>query len=143
METPQLFEFIGNHLLLTTALVLVTALLVGNEIMLKLRGFQAVIPAKAVLLVNQQDAQVVDVRDATAFNKGHIAAAYNAPLDQLVKGNHKLKAEKSKPVIVACENGQSANRAAVLLKAAGFNQLYTLKGGLTAWRDDKLPLTRK
>lgn len=143
MDTTQLFEFIGNHMLMVTALVLVTALLVGNEIMLKLRGFQSVIPAKAVLLINQQDAQIVDVRDATSFNKGHIAAAFNAPLEQLVKSTSNLKADKSKPVIVACENGQSANRAAVLLKAAGFSELFTLKGGIVAWRDDKLPLTRK
>lgn len=143
MDITQLFEFIGNHLLLATAFVLATTLLVGNEIMLKLRGFQGVIPAKAVLLVNQQDAQIIDVRDATSFNKGHIAAAFNAPLDQLVKGTKGLKADKSKPAVVACENGQSASRAAVLLKAAGFNELYTLKGGITAWREDKLPLTRK
>lgn len=143
MDISQLMDFVGNHLLLATALMLTTALLVGNEIMLKLRGFQAVIPATAVQLINQQNAQVLDVRDASAFNKGHIANAFNTPLDQLVKSSNGVKADKSQPVIVACESGQTANRAAVLLKAAGFTNLYTLKGGITTWREDKLPLTRK
>lgn len=143
MDIAQLMDFVGNHLLLATALMLVTALLVGNEIMLKMRGFKSIIPAAAVQLINQQDAQVLDVRDASTFNKGHIANAFNTPLDQLVKNSSGVKADKTKPVVVACENGQSANRAAVLLKAAGFTSLYTLKGGIAMWRDDKLPLIRK
>lgn len=139
----QLMEFIGNHLLLSTALVIVAVLLVGNEITLKIRGFQSVIPAAAVALINQKEAQVLDVRDASSFNKGHIANAHNSPIDKLVQSVAGLKLDKAKPVLVACENGQNANRGAMLLKEAGFASLYTLKGGIMSWRDDKLPLTRK
>lgn len=143
MDMAQLAEFVSNHLLLSLAFIIAATLLVGNEITLKARGFKAVIPAAAVQLVNQQNAQVLDVRDATSFNKGHVANAENAPLEKLLKNSVKLKLDKNKPVIVACESGHSANRAAVALKEAGFSELFTLKGGLMAWRDDKLPLTRK
>ena len=143
MDSSQLFEFVGNHLILSAALLLVTILLIGNEVTLKVRGFASILPAAAVQLINQQSAQVVDIRDASAFNKGHIANASNAPLEKLVKSAEQVKADKDKPVIVACENGQSANRAAMALKEVGFQKLYTLKGGIMSWRDDKLPLTRK
>jgi rhodanese-related sulfurtransferase len=143
MDSSQLIEFIGNHWLLSMALLLITVLLVGNEVTLKIRGFAAMIPAAAVQLINQKGAQILDVRDAPSFNKGHVANAHNTPLEQLVKNSASVKLAKDKPVLVACENGQSANRAAVLLKTAGYTDLYTLKGGIAAWREDKLPLTRK
>lgn len=143
MDFAQLMEFIANHPVLSIGLGLVTVLLIGNEVTLKLRGFASVIPAAAVQLINQKSAQVVDVRDAAAFNKGHIANAQNLPLEKLAKSSAALKMDKQLPVLVACENGQSANRAALLLKEAGFADLYTLKGGIVTWREDKLPLTRK
>jgi rhodanese-related sulfurtransferase len=43
-------------------------------------------------------------------------------------------------VIVLCNAGNIAGRAAAQLRAAGLAEVYVLAGGLNAWREAGLPL---
>jgi rhodanese-related sulfurtransferase len=49
---------------------------------------------------------------------------------------------KEKPVLLVCQRGRRANAAAKLLKAQGFTQLNVLKGGMAAWVEAKMPVTK-
>jgi rhodanese-related sulfurtransferase len=45
-------------------------------------------------------------------------------------------------VVLYCETGTAAARLTRELHAAGFTKVFNLRGGLTAWRAEGLPLQR-
>jgi rhodanese-related sulfurtransferase len=49
---------------------------------------------------------------------------------------------KDKPVIVVCNLGQAAGTAAKKLKAAGFQQVVRLSGGMTEWKGQNMPIIK-
>jgi rhodanese-related sulfurtransferase len=51
-----------------------------------------------------------------------------------------LKKYREKTVIVYCETGTTSAAAAKELRASGFNKAVNLRGGLSAWRQDNLPV---
>ena len=86
----------------------------------------------------------MDVRTQEEFAKGHIANAHHMPLAQIEQGNTtEIDKHKEKPVIVVCETGDRADKAATKLVKAGFQQVYLLRGGLSQWRASNLPVTKK
>ena len=99
-------------------------------------------PLAATLMMNKQDALVVDVRDAEAFAGGHILNARNIPLKDLATRAAELQKYKNKPIIVVCDRGVRGSDGAATLKKAGFEQAIPLEGGLTAWRTAGLPTTK-
>ena len=86
------------------------------------------------------DATIVDLRSAEAFSRGHIVNAKNIPLDELEANREKLVKLGDKPIIAVCDTGISSNRAVDMLRKAGVESVYNLKGGITAWTQANLPL---
>lgn len=103
-------------------------------------GGPAVSPQDATLMINRQDALVLDVRGPEDFGKGHVLNARNVPLAQLEGRAGELQKYKARPVIV-CEDGARSGAAATLRKA-GFEKVYTLAGGIAAWQQAGLPLEK-
>jgi rhodanese-related sulfurtransferase len=137
----QLIEFAGNHLVLVSAFFFILALLMVN--LVQAGGSRSVIPVQAVQLFNREDALPLDIRSATDFEAGHIVNAKNIPAADLKTRLDELKKRKEKPVLVYCATGTTSTAAIKELSAAGFEHLYSLKGGIAAWRSDNLPLTQK
>lgn len=48
-------------------------------------------------------------------------------------------AEIDGPVILYCRSGSRSGRATVALRARGFDNIWNLKGGLLAWKDEVDP----
>ena len=61
---------------------------------------------------------------------------------QILKAGELLKKHKAKTLIVCCDSGSLATSAVRQLKAQGFTQAFNLRGGITAWRSENLPLTK-
>jgi rhodanese-related sulfurtransferase len=99
-------------------------------------------PSEATLLINREDAAIVDVRESDAYSKGHILNAKNVPLAQLTSRMTELQKHKEKPVIICCETGQRSSGAIAILKQAGFTRLYNLQGGYGAWKQAGLPVEK-
>jgi len=97
---------------------------------------------QATLLINQQNALVLDVREAAEYEKGHMLNARNIPLGELEARAAEMDKHKAKPVIVVCDNGNRSARAATALRKRGFEQVFTLGGGIDAWRQAGLPLEK-
>ena len=135
----QLIEFAGNHLILASALFFILAMLVVN--LMQGGGSKSVLPIQAVQLLNREDALVLDIRSTSDFDAGHIINARNIPLADLKPNLDDLKKLKDRPVVVCCATGTTSGGALRELSAAGFEQVYSLKGGIAAWRSDNLPLT--
>jgi rhodanese-related sulfurtransferase len=97
---------------------------------------------QATLMINREDALVLDVRDAHDYGNGHIVNAKNIPLAQVESRLRDLEKHKKKPLIVHCNTGSAAARAVALLRQHGFEKVYNLSGGVAAWRQAGLPLTK-
>ena len=138
----QLSTFVIAHWELFLALAIIIALLLTSGLTQNMLGFKEVGPQQAVLLINQQGAVVLDVREDKAFQEGHIVNAVPAPLENLEARLPALQDYKDKPVIVTCQTGERSARAGALLRKQGFTTLYKLAGGLRAWREAKLPLSK-
>jgi len=130
----------GNNLL-------ILAIAVGSGLMLMLPGLNraragaGVNATQAVQMINQRQAVVVDVRSADDYAAGHITHAKSVPLAELEQKAAALP--KNRPLLVVCEQGRQAAQAAGKLKALGHTEVVVLDGGLRAWTQGGLPLTRK
>ena len=138
---PRLLEFAAHHPLLLVLLVVAALAVLVHELRERSRGVGAVSPQDAVRLMNQ-GATLFDVRSAEAFAAGHIRGARHLPVDGLAGSVDGLKRLKDRPVIVYCERGVSAAAAMRELVQLGFSKVVNLRGGLTAWRAENLPLAR-
>ena len=65
----------------------------------------------ATQLINARHAQIVDVRPAEEFAAGSVPNARNIPLGQI--GPRAGELRKDRPVILVCNHGRIAPRAAV------------------------------
>jgi rhodanese-related sulfurtransferase len=81
--------------------------------------------------------QFIDVRSESEFADGHAVKTINFPLDKIEKDFAKL--DKSKPVYIICQTGRRSQKAAEILEKQGFNELYNVIGGTTAWISANLP----
>ena len=97
---------------------------------------------EATMLINKQDALVLDVREQKDFDAGHILNARNVPLTQLTERVSELAKFKDKPVIVHCATGQKSGGALAILKQQGFNNVINLNGGYAAWKQAGLPVEK-
>ncbi|MCK5667848.1 MAG: rhodanese-like domain-containing protein [Gammaproteobacteria bacterium] len=85
---------------------------------------------------------MVDVRSAEEFEKGHIINSVNLAAATLEEKQKELEKYKDKTVIICCNQGQESIRIARILKMKGLEKLFCLKGGIAAWRNANLPLTK-
>ncbi|WP_372609581.1 rhodanese-like domain-containing protein [Halomonas sp.] len=137
----QLFEFVQNHPLLVAAFLMVLFAWIFYE--LRNSGASGVNSSEATQLINREDAVVVDIREANDFKAGHIAGARNIPQSKLDVRMTELNKVKDKPIIVVCKHGQSSGAAMGKLTTAGFERVIKLKGGITQWQTDGMPVVKK
>jgi rhodanese-related sulfurtransferase len=139
----QLFEFFGNHPVLTMALVAVLAMLIGSELQRRLRSVRDIGPMEAIRLMNQQDALFIDTRTEAEYKEGHILDALHIPLGDLERRASELNKYKDRPLIAYCRSGHRSASAGGKLKKLGFETVHNLGGGIMAWQSANLPVTRK
>ena len=84
------------------------------------------------------NAQVVDVRNASEYDAGHLPGVTHIPLVNLAEQLDKLSPDR--PVVLHCQGGGRSAIAASLLKSRGFEDVSNLVGGFRAWRDAGLPV---
>lgn len=135
----RILEFTGNHTLLVFGLVTSFLLVVFSELRRKAAGLLNIEPTDAVKLINN-DATVIDLRSAEAYSRGHIVSSRNIPYDELDAHLERLADAKSKPVLAVCDAGITSTKASNTLRNSGFEQVYGLKGGMTAWSQAGLPV---
>lgn len=94
-------------------------------------------------VLNQANAELIDLRPAKEFREGHIAQAVNIPLDQWAKRSSEY-AKKTTPIVLVCKYGQHAGGAGKELKKLGapMASVYKLSGGMVEWQGEKLPIVK-
>jgi rhodanese-related sulfurtransferase len=136
----QLTQFIARHWELCVALLVILVLILLNERQSQKKKAKEISPQAAITLMNHEDAIVVDLRDAAAFEKGHIINAIRATEEDFEQ--ERMKKNKSKTIIITCARGIRSSGLASKLQDQGYKQVLVLSGGITAWQNTGLPLTK-
>ncbi len=84
---------------------------------------------------------VLDVRNPNEYQIARIPGAYLIPLQQLPARLKEL--DPSRDIVVHCRTGVRSGRAIEIMRAAGFQRLRNLKGGIHAWADEIDPTVVK
>jgi rhodanese-related sulfurtransferase len=132
-------KFIIDHIF-TVALVLIS----GGFLLfpaLQPRGKRAS-ALQVTQIMNRGKSTVIDVRTPEEFAAGHLRDAKNIPLADLGTRIGELEKSKGRSVVVVCQTGARADKAVRQLAAAGFDDVVSLDGGLTAWQAAGLPVTK-
>ena len=130
------------HMLLFGAAVVSGGMLIWPLLGRLARPGNEVGPLEAVQLINRRDAVVIDVREDAEYATGHIANARHIPLGQLAGQLKALEKFKARPIIVNCRSGPRAASAVGVLNKNGFNEVFTLRGGISAWQQAGMPLEK-
>ena len=101
----------------------------------------SVTPKEADAMFSEKKAIIVDVREDSEWNEGHIAGAIHIPLAQVESRLSELAQYKDSTVIMQCRSGKRSAKAAVIFQYAGFSKVYNLTGGIIAWSKDGLKIT--
>ena len=139
----QISEFAANNPYLVIAFVALLALTLFNEMKIATQRFASLSPAAAVQLMNSEDVVVLDVREASETMGGKIAKAIQIPVSAVAKRVSELDKHKSKTLLVYDKNGARAGVACKELSKNGFEKVYSLNGGLSAWQDAHMPISKK
>ena len=139
----QFLEFMGNHPILFLSLFIVIGYLVWDVFGTQILGISSVQPYQAISMINHQEAIILDVREESELAHGRILNAVHIPLTVLMKNQlHSLERYRDRPIIVSCAHGNRSVRSCMVLKKNGFTKIHNLKGGITAWEEANLPLTK-
>lgn len=139
----QMVEFATNHLLLSGAFVALLGALIYTTVASKLSSLTELSTHDATLLMNKEDAYILDIRPAADFKKGHILGSKQLKAELVTKADFSsLENQKNKPIIVVCAMGMSAKRTASQMMKAGFEKVSVLKGGINAWQGANLPINK-
>ena len=136
----DLIQFITAHWMLVLAFIAVIILLIREEAN---RAGQQFSPQAVSFKMNDGDAVLVDIRDAATFKQGHIAGSINVPMNQFKSQLSKLEPYKQQMVILVCNQGVSAQKAATILGKQKFSDIAILKGGIRAWLSEGFPTVKK
>lgn len=137
-----MMQFALNNWPLFLALAVVLGLLLGTSLLPIFYGVKTLSVAEAVRLMNHEQGVVVDVCEPVEYRSGHIPNAINAPLSSIKTHLGSIEKHKNRPMIVSCRSGNRSVKGAMLLRKHGFERVYSLSGGLTAWQRDNLPVAK-
>jgi rhodanese-related sulfurtransferase len=138
----QFFDFVTNHWILWSAFICIILIILFEEIRGRVQGIPRIYPQDLTQMINREEAIVIDVRDNNAFAKGHIIGSINIPHTMMDKQMDKLQKYQGKPIVIVCHNGQTAPQEGVKLRKQGLEKIFFLSGGLVAWQEAGLPLTK-
>ena len=101
--------------------------------------FKTVTPKEAKNLIeSRQDLLLIDVRGQDELYEGYIEGSTLIPLWDIIKGTR--RPPQNKPILLICAVGGRSLALGKLMSKNGWDEIYNLKGGISAWKKEKLPL---
>ncbi|PAQ15325.1 MBL fold metallo-hydrolase [Bacillaceae bacterium SAOS 7] len=102
----------------------------------ELESYENIEPAAIQEKVEKGDIQVLDVRNQTEWDEGHIAGAIHVMLGTLPDRLDEVPQDQ--PILVQCAAGGRSAIAASVLQAKGIKNVTNLLGGYSRWKTDVL-----
>ena len=101
--------------------------------------FKTVTPDEARQMIDsRRDLMLLDVRGPDELSEGYIEGSTLIPLWDILKGTQ--RPPKDKPILLICAVGGRSLALGKLMSKNGWPEIYNLKGGISAWKEAKLPL---
>jgi len=91
-------------------------------------------------LLNDKSYQFIDVREEFEYKDGHIKGVKLIPLGTIQNSLNSL--DKNNNYIMICRSGARSMKALNILKSNGFNNVFSMKGGMLEWEANNLPIER-
>jgi len=138
----QIIQFIQNHWVLCSATVVILIVLIFEEMRKKISGVPMLSAQEVSLLLNRENAVIVDLRNQNAFATGHILGAINISHNEIELHLKKLEAHKNKTIILVDDQDTNISSVGAKLRIHGFIKIHALAKGLNSWKEAQLPLVK-
>lgn len=97
-----------------------------------------IVPSLLKEWLEAEQVALIDVREPSEYAREHISGAKRVSLshfniDEIPQASHKK-------LVLYCQSQNRSQEAAKKLFAAGWNKVYELQGGLTAWKNVNYPI---
>jgi rhodanese-related sulfurtransferase len=91
-------------------------------------------------LQGRDDVVILDVREQSEYDAGHIPGVKLIPLNDVP--NRLNEIPKDKPVIVTCRSGNRSGQATDFLRQQGYTNVHNMTGGINAWQQAGYPVEK-
>ena len=81
---------------------------------------------------DRADVTVLDVREQSEYDEGHIPGVVLIPLGEIPGRLSEIPTDKT--VIVTCRSGNRSAQAVDFLRQNGFDNVHNMLGGIVAWQ---------
>jgi rhodanese-related sulfurtransferase len=107
----------------------------GNYV--KGRNFPSLIKASEVYAELDSNNYIIDLRSPQIFAEGHIAGAHRVKFTDLPEYfQNDIQPTDYAKVILVCYAGQISSYATSLLRLMGYNNVYSMRWGMSGWNKD-------
>lgn len=135
-------------LLLTIVFALMMPVIAQEDaVITQLEAYNATIPPYGTIsaadlgtALIERELVLLDVREVSEYEAGHIDGAFNVPIRTLGE-NLNLLPDLDAEIIVICAGGARAMLAQTALRILGYSNATTLTGGMGAWTGEEFPTT--
>jgi rhodanese-related sulfurtransferase len=102
------------------------------------KGYTNLTPPQTsrLLLENEDNVLIVDLRETETYEKNHINGSISRPIDDFLKEIFEVTYFSKKTelkIVLVCDTGQLSKVAAAIMTEEGFTQVYNIKGGMRRW----------
>ena len=100
------------------------------------------VPQLPALLNANPKPVLIDVREDNEWQAGHAAAAIHVGRGVLERDIETAVPAKDTPIVVYCQGGARSALAADTLQKMGYTKVYSLAGGINAYRQAGMPMAK-
>jgi rhodanese-related sulfurtransferase len=84
-----------------------------------------------------EDIEIIDIREDWEVQNGMLAEAVHIPMNDIPDALDDIPMDK--PVVLMCHLGSRSSQVADWMEAQGYENLYSLAGGIERWAKDVDP----
>jgi len=88
--------------------------------------------------LREEGAFILDVREPSEWEQGHIEGATLIPLGQLLQRSAELPTDQT--IVVVCRSGNRSAQGRDILETAGFTTVTSMTGGMNDWQAQGYPI---
>lgn len=100
----------------------------------ELESYENKTPSEMASLVKNEQVHILDVRNLTEYEEGHIPGAQHIMLGTLAERIEEIPLDK--PIMVHCKGGGRSAIGTSILQAHGINNVVNLAGGYQRWSQE-------
>ncbi|MBN2635642.1 MAG: rhodanese-like domain-containing protein [Prolixibacteraceae bacterium] len=101
------------------------------------REFPSMIKASSVHEELDGNIKIIDLRDEESFAEGHIKNAANVAFSDLPEYfSNEITPSDYDKIVMICSSGQVSSYATLLLRLMGYNNVFSMKWGMSGWNKD-------